>query len=239
VPNLDFQITGVEAAARGMAPALNFHLSVNNRSLTEEVRAVMLQVEIQVQSNRRGYNAREKEKLTEIFGPPERWTHTLRNRLWAVTHAKIGRFSGNTKTILPVVCTFDLNVTAAKYFYAIEDGPVPLLFTFSGTTFYATSDGWLQTQQIPTDKQCVFPMPPRVWREAIDEHFPNCAWLYLQRDIFDRLCAFKRSRGLASWDETIDRLLAGDTKKESRRKTPAREPELPFSAPVPNTTVTA
>lgn len=239
MPNLDFQITGVEAAPRGIAPILNFHLSISNRSLTEEVRAIMLQVEIHIQCPRRSYNAREKEKLTEIFGPSERWPQTLRNRLWAVTHAKVGKFSGNTKTVLPVTCTFDLNVAVAKYFYAIEDGPVPLAFGFSGTVFYAASDGWLQAQPVPENKQCVFPMPPRVWRESLDEHFPNCAWLYLNRELFDRLYAFKRSRGCASWDEAIERLLAGDTKKDSRsRKTPSAEPELPFTARE-HTTMTA
>jgi hypothetical protein len=238
VPNLEFQITGVEAAPRGISPLLNFHLSVSNRSLTEEVRAIMLQVDIQIQSTRRSYNAREKEKLCEIFGPAERWTQTIRNRLWTVTHAKLGKFSGSTKTILPVTCTFDLNVTATKYFYAIEDGSVPLQFGFSGTVFYAASDGWLQAQQIE-GKECVFPMPPRVLRELFDEHFPNCAWLYLRRDVFDRLYALKRQRGFSSWEETIESLLSGDPKKESRRrKVDANERELPFTVRE-KTTVTA
>ncbi len=238
MPNLEFQITGVEAAPPGIAPVLNFHLAVNNRSLTEEVRAVMLQVEIQIQAGRRNYNSREKEKLCEIFGPPERWSQTIRNRLWTVTHAKLGKFSGTTKAILPVACTFDLNVTATKYFYGIEDGPVPLQFGFKGTVFYAASDGWLQAQPIQ-DKECVFPMPPRVWRETLDEHFPNSAWLSLHRDVFDRLYAFKRQRGIPSWDEAVELLLAGDTKKEPRRrKTDQNERELPFTARE-NTTVTA
>jgi hypothetical protein len=35
---------------------------------------------------------------------------------------------------MPVTCTYDLEVVAAKYFYALEDGEVPLEFLFSGTT---------------------------------------------------------------------------------------------------------
>ena len=31
----------------------------------------------------------------------------------------------------------------------------------------------------------------RVWREAMDRHFPGTAWLRLRRDTFDRLHAVK------------------------------------------------
>jgi hypothetical protein len=41
----------------------------------------------------------------------------------------------------------------------------------------------------------------------LQEHFPNSAWLYLPHDVFHRLCAFKREQGLATWEQTMERLL--------------------------------
>ena len=84
---------------------------------------------------------------------------------------------------------------------------MPLLFLFSGTIFYAAPDGRLQVQQVSWDKEAAYRMPVRAWRDIMEAHYPNSAWLYLHRDIFDRLYAYKRSHGLATWDQTLDQLL--------------------------------
>jgi uncharacterized protein DUF6084 len=98
-------------------------------------------------------------------------------------------------------------VRATKYFEALDAGGVPLLFLFSGSIFYAAPDGRLQVQPISWDKECGYRMPLQVWRELMEQHYPNSAWLPLRRDVFERLCSFKRARGIASWEETVDRLL--------------------------------
>ena len=50
-------------------------------------------------------------------------------------------------------------------------------------------------------------MPIAVWKEMMDQHYPNTALLSLERDLFERLYAFRRREGLADWDQTIARLL--------------------------------
>ena len=45
-------------------------------------------------------------------------------------------FSGETRFSLEVPCTYDLEVAAAKYFYAVPDGEVPLTFHFNGNVFF-------------------------------------------------------------------------------------------------------
>ena len=117
-------------------------------------------------------------------------------------------FSDTTTTLLPVPCTFDLNVSAAKYFYALEQGAVPLLFLFSGTVFYTAADGRLQVQRVSHEKECAWRMPMSTWRDMMDHHWPNTAWITLHRDMFDRLCEFKRRNGLPTWDQAVERLLA-------------------------------
>jgi hypothetical protein len=89
----------------------------------------------------------------------------------------------------------------------LEGGEVPLLFLFSGTIFYQAPDGRLQIQQVSWNKECAYRMPIAVWKAMMDQHYPNTAWLSLERGLFERLYAFRRSEGLADWDQTIARLL--------------------------------
>jgi hypothetical protein len=167
----------------------------------------MLQAQIRIQSPQRRYSALEQDRLQDLFGLPSQWGETLRDRLWTTCNTTVGAFTGRTEAHLPVPCSYDLNIAATKYFYALEEGEVPLLFLFSGTIFYAAPDGRLQVQQVSWDKEAAYRMPVRAWRDIMEAHYPNSAWLYLHRDIFDRLYAYKRSHGLATWDQTLDQLL--------------------------------
>jgi hypothetical protein len=207
MPDLHFKILGAEPAVRGFTPLLSFRLELTNEPAAELIHSVALRAQIQIASPRREYNEREKERLAELFGQPAQWGQTLRNRLWTNASASVGRFAGRTETQLPVQCTYDLNIAATKYFYALEQGDVPLLFLFSGTVFYPGPDGALQVEQISWSKECIYRMPVQVWRELMDEHFPDSAWLYLSRDTFERLYAYRRHHGLANWEQTIERLL--------------------------------
>jgi hypothetical protein len=208
MPDLDFKIIGVEPAQRGLVPLLHFKLEITNEPATETIQSVMLQTQIQIQSPQRAYVDGEKEKLKELFGTPDQWGQTLRNKLWAHANTIVPTFSGKTEALLPVVCTFDLNVAATKFFYALEDGDVPLLFLFSGTVFYAGNDSRLQVQRISWEKECTYRMPVTVWKELMEHHYPQTAWLSLGRDTFDRLYEFKRHEGLTSWEQVMERLLS-------------------------------
>ncbi len=208
MPDLDFKILGVEAANYGIAPLLHFKLEVTNQPAEETIQSVMLQTQIQIHPTQRAYQSGEKEKLGELFGTPDRWGQTLRARLWTHANVNVRQFSGKTEAVLSVPCTFDLNVAATKYFYALEDGEVPLLFLFSGTIFYQDADDRLQIQQVSWNKECVWRMPIAVWKEMMDHHYPNTAWLSLERDLFERLYAFRRREGLASWEAAIEALLS-------------------------------
>lgn len=207
MPDLSFRITGVHSGSRGLTPLLHFKLEVTNSPPAESIHTIMLQAQIQIQAPQRTYVASEKEKLEDLFGTPDRWGQTLRNRLWTHASTCVRSFEGTIEAQLPVTCTYDLNVSATKYFYALENGEVPLLFLFSGTIFYAGAGGQLQVQQIPWDKECSYRMPIKVWQMLMDHHYPGMAWISLRRDIFDRLYAYKRQHGFAGWDQAIEQLL--------------------------------
>ena len=207
MPDLTYHVTGVNAVARGLTPLLHFRLTITNVPAEETIHAVILQAQIQIQSGQRSYSPREKLKLADLFGSPERWGQTLRNKLWAHATVSVGEFAGSVETILPVPCTYDLNVAATKYFSALDAGNVSLLFLFSGTVFYAAIDGHLQVERISWNKECVFQMPVSVWQGMMDQHYPNSAWIYLHRDVFQRLLDFKRDQGLPTWEAALERLL--------------------------------
>jgi hypothetical protein len=62
--------------------------------------------------------------------------------------------------------------------------------------------------QVPWSSETRYRLPVSVWREAIDAHFPNSAWIRLSTRTFDDLLRFKSARGLVSWEATILQLLA-------------------------------
>ncbi len=207
MPELDFKITGVEAANYGIVPLLHFKLEITNQRETETIQSILLQAQVQLQPTQRAYQPAEKEKLGELFGTPDRWGQTLRARLWTHATANVRQFRGKTEALLAVPCSYDLNVSATKYFYGLEGGEVPLLFLFSGTIFYEGADGRLQIQQVSWNCESAYRMPLATWQAMMDEHYPNSAWLALDRGLFDRLYAFRRQEGLVDWDQTIARLL--------------------------------
>ncbi len=206
MPELSFEILGVEAAARSLTPLLHFKAQISNSVPDETIQAVLLNAQIQIQAPQRNYSAIEKKNLVELFGPPEAWGQTLRNRLWAQTSATVGSFRGSTEVTLPVPCTADLQIAASKYFYALEGGEVPLLFLFSGSIFYSAT-GRLQVSPISWDQECLYRFAAHTWRDLMDRHYPNTAWLSLGRDTFDRLYGYKRRHSFVGWEETIERLL--------------------------------
>lgn len=208
MPELSFSVEKAEAVKFSAAPQIAFTLRIENAARDELVQTVALRCQIMIEPVRRSYNARAQEKLLELFGEPERWAQTVRSMLWTHVHAIVPPFKGETSIELSVACTFDFNVAATKYFAALDDGDVPLDFLFSGTIFYRNGEGALQVAQIPWEKEARFRLPVGVWREMMEAYYPNSAWVCVRRDVFDRLRRYKARQGLATWEQTIEALLA-------------------------------
>jgi hypothetical protein len=208
VPNLSFKVEGAEAVAFAAVPTLSFKVYVTNSEKEEPIHSVALRCQIQIEAARRNYGPEEQERLRDLFGEPERWGQTLRPMLWTHASVIVPPFSGETVVDLTVACTFDFNVAATKYFAGLENGEVPLCLMFSGTIFYETEQGLLQVAQIPWDRDVTFRLPINVWRDMIDLYYPNTAWLCLRRDVFERLNQFKTGRGIPTWEQALEEILA-------------------------------
>jgi hypothetical protein len=207
MPDLDFQIEGVEIVAQAASPLLALKLRVRNADELEPIQTVALRCQIQLEAARRRYNEGEQERLLDLFGQPQRWGRTLRPLLWTNTSLVVPPFTDSKVVDLQLPCTFDFNLAATKYFAALEEGSVPLTLLFSGTIFYKTENGALQIAQIPWEKEARYSLPVSVWRELMEIYYRNTAWLCLRRDVFDRLSGYKTRRGLPTFEQTLERLL--------------------------------
>ncbi|HEX3447270.1 MAG TPA: DUF6084 family protein [Isosphaeraceae bacterium] len=208
--DLNFTVETAEVEPHAAAPLLIFKLRIAESVAAEEpttIPAIALKCQIRIEPARRRYAADEEEKLLDLFGTRERWGHTLRSTLWTHTSVVVPPFTGETVIDLPVPCSFDFNVAATKYFYALADGEVPLCLLFSGTIFYTDRDGYLQVSQIPWEKEASYRLPVQVWKNMMELYYPKSAWLCLERDTFDRLYRYKSSRGLPTWEQAIDMLI--------------------------------
>jgi hypothetical protein len=207
MPDLSFQVASAAASAYAAAPLLMFKLRITNADPAEAIQNVALRCQIQIEATRRRYTPDEQQRLSELFGEPDRWSRTLGSLLWTHTSAGVAPFAGNTIVDLPVPCSFDFNVAATKYFHGLQEGEIPLILQFSGTVFYQAASGQMQVMQIPWDKETRFRLPVRIWQAMMDAYYPQSAWLRLRRDVFDRLARYKAQHGLATWDEALVSLL--------------------------------
>jgi hypothetical protein len=215
VPDLNFAVEGAEVLEYAAVPSLLFKLRIENLE-EEPIRSVALNTQIRIAATQRHYDAAEQERLLELFGEPSRWKDTLRSLLWTHTVLQVPPFSGCTVADMPVPCTYDLEVVAAKYFYALEDGEVPLEFLFSGTVFYAEDSGRLQVARISWEKEAEYRLPVRLWKEMMEHYFPNSAWIRLRRDAFDRLYDYKVRKGLPTWEAAVEALLRASEQEVER-----------------------
>jgi|SRR6516164_1300074 len=208
MPELHLSVESAEAVKFAAAPLLTFKVRISNAPAEEVIHAGVLRAQIQLEVARRAYSAGEQGRLRDLFGTPDRWGQTLRSLLWTHANLMVPRFVGGTIAELYVPCTFDFNVAATKYFHGLSSGDLPLCFQFSGTVFYEDKDGALQVSPISWDKEAKFRLPLKVWKDLMDEHYPNSAWLALRRDTFERLYEFKTREGIPTWEDAIERALA-------------------------------
>ncbi len=220
---LAFDCVGARPDKYAVAPSMSFVLHIAETS-GQRIDAIALRCQIRIEPARRRYSDAEAERLNDLFGETQRWADTLKPLQFATVSIMVPGFTGSTELDLPVMLSYDLEIGSARYFAGLDAGEVPLLLLFSGTVF-AVIDGRLQVQQVPWSKEASYRLPVSVWREAIDVHFPNSAWVKMTRETLDELQRFKTRQALPTWDATIAALLAR-----------AGEGEVPQTT-VPQTTV--
>ena len=201
-----FSVLDVEPVAHAAAPTARFHVHVTD-PLGREIHTIALTTQIQIDPARRAYDDETRDRLVELFGPPERWASTTQVFRWANVSALVPGFTGATSFALDVPCTYDLEVAASKYFYSLSGGEVPLSFLFNGMVLYAGAHDRLQVAQVPWSCTARWGMPVDAWKRVMAAYYPGGGWVRLQTETLDALAARKAATGHHSFDAVIGELL--------------------------------
>jgi len=196
-PDPEFTVVAATGNRYAASPALDFDIHVSEPS-GRAVYAIGLGVQVMIEPARRTYDAEAREQLVELFGPPERWGTTTRSFVWHKADVLVPNFVGSTTFRVPVPCTYDQELVAAKYFYAVPDGEVPLAFNFNGTVHYRGDGGRLQLSLVPWSCSAEYRFPVAVWRDLIEHYYPHTGWVPLQEGTLRALQAETARRGSGS-----------------------------------------
>jgi hypothetical protein len=205
VTRLQLEVLDVTAERWAAVPTLVLRLGVTETT-GETVHALALRAQVRIEPQRRGYTDGERAALLDLFGEPDRFSKTLKPFLWTHATALVPGFSGRTEVDVPLPCTYDFDVAAAKYLHGLESGSVPLALLFNGTVFTRGETGFAVTQ-VPWDTEAAYRMPVAVWRAAMDHSFPGTGWIRLDRETLTRLQRYKASRALPTWEDAFALLL--------------------------------
>jgi hypothetical protein len=205
-PEPEFQVLGASARRYAAVPALEFDVHVSEPS-GRQVYAIALTAQVMIEPARRDYDPKVREKLVELFGPPERWATTTHSLVWHRADALVGAFTGSTTFHVAVPATFDVEVASSKYLYALSGGEVPLAFNFNGTVHYRGDEGRLQMSLVPWSCSAEFRLPVSTWRDLIEHYYPRTGWIALRDETLDALQREKASRGLPTIDACVAALL--------------------------------
>lgn len=207
VPDPEFEALGARTVRYAATPTFALDLQVTEPS-GRQIYMIALRVQLMLEPARRRYDEPTRERLMELFGPPERWALTTRSLTFAQLDVLVPGFTGRTTVAVPIACNYDMELAAAKYLRSLPDGEAPMALHFNGMIYYPGDDAALQMVLIPWTKSIDFRMPAGVWHETIEHYYPNTEWLAVRSDTFDALQRAKLNRGLATFDACVEALLA-------------------------------
>ncbi|OBK65171.1 hypothetical protein A5653_21755 [Mycobacterium colombiense] len=213
--NVSFEVLDVTAEPYSVSPVLTARVGVTAGG-DDPVHAIALRCQVRIEPLRRAYSDDEAAGLMDLFGPRERWASTQRTFLWQHCTAMVPGFTGHTTAALPLDCTYDFEVAAAKYLHALRDGAVPLQFLFSGTIFVNSERGF-SVQQVSWDCEDNYAMPVTVWRDLIAQHYPNSGWIRLSHETITELAGYKSAHGMLDFDHAVTSLLDATVDHEVTR----------------------
>ncbi|HEY2098098.1 MAG: hypothetical protein QOI50_2099 [Pseudonocardiales bacterium] len=205
MPQLGFACTAAVAEPYAASPSLLATLRVTE-STGVRMHTVALRCQLRIEPHKRRYSANEASRLSDLFGEPSRWGETLKPMQLATIGVMVQGFTDSIDVPLSVPLSADTEVATGKYFHGLDDGDIPLLMLFSGTAFYHTEAG-IQVELVPWHLEVSYRLPVTVWREIMDQHFPNSTWLSVRTETHTALQRYRAERGTLNWDDTVADLL--------------------------------
>ena len=173
-PEPEFQVLGATGRRHAAVPALDFDVHVTEPG-GRQVHAIALSAQIMIEPARRTYDAETREKLVELFGPPERWATTTRSLVWHQADVLVPAFVGAKTFRVAVPASFDMRRPppststparrrSSRWRSTRRHGPL------------RGDDGRLQMSLVPWSCSAEFRMPVSTWRELIEHYYPRSGY---------------------------------------------------------------
>ncbi len=204
---LQFNVVDARAIPNAASPTIAFRLHVESET---PVDAMVLRAELRIEPQWRRYDREEQVLLGDLFGTPDRWQTTLRTFAWADVALVVPGFTGETETEILVSCTYDYDQAATRFFDVVHSGAIPIRFLFSGAVFRDGGSGF-STDRIAWSSESAYPMPVRVWRDAMRACYGDDVLIRIKRETLEELRRYRALSGVTTWDELFGRLIGAPT----------------------------
>jgi hypothetical protein len=214
VSDLSFTVLDAYPLPYALSPSLGIKLRVAETT-GARVHTIALRAQVQIEPQKRRYTEGESSALVDLFGTLDRYGDTLKPMLWTHVSTMVLGFSGEKEFELQIPCSYDFEVAANKYLNALENGEIPMILLFSGTV-YTEGERGIAAELMSWSCEARYRLPVAVWRATMDAHFPNSAWIRIDRDVFAELDRFRVSESIPTWDATITRLCDLAAEKSRR-----------------------
>jgi hypothetical protein len=214
VSDLSFSVLEAYPLPYALSPSLGLKLRVAETTGVR-VHTIALRAQVQIEPQKRRYTGAETDALVDLFGTLDRYGDTLKPMLWTHVSTMVLGFTGEKEFELQIPCSYDFEVAAHKYLTALKDGEIPIILLFSGT-LYSEGERGIAAELMSWSCEARYRLPVAVWRATMDAHFPNSAWIRIDRDVFAELDRFRVSESIPTWDATISRLCDIAAEKSQR-----------------------
>ncbi len=210
MPDLNSASRGRSRSTSPPAPLLLFKVRVAETGCRAPIHTAVLRCQVRIEPARRRYAGRAKRRAWwTCSARRSAGARRMRPMLWTHAVAVVPPFTGSAAVDVPVPCSYDFNVAADQVFRRPGRGAKSRFASSSAAPiFYEADDGALQVGQIAWEKEATYRLPVAVWKDLMGRYYPNCAWLSLRKDVFDRLARYKSRQGLPTWEQALERLLA-------------------------------
>jgi hypothetical protein len=214
VSDLSFSVVESYPLPYALSPSLGVKIRVAETT-GKRVHTIALRAQVQIEPQKRRYTPGESETLSDLFGTVDRYGDTLKPMLWTHISTMVLGFTGEKEFEMQLPCSYDFEVAGNKYLAALKDGEIPIVFLFSGT-MYTEGERGVAAEMLSWSCEAKHRLPLAVYRATMDAHFPNSAWIRLDRDVFAEIDRFRMSQGLPNFDQAITRLCDIAAEKSSR-----------------------
>jgi hypothetical protein len=206
IPDPQFAILAARSLRHAAVPMMSLDLGVSEPN-GRPMWMIALSVSLMIEPARRRYDEATRERLLELFGPPERWAVSTHSLLWSTCDVLVPAFTDTTVVPLPVPCSFDMEIAAVKYLHALADGEAPLAVHFNGTIYYPGDDGQMQMTLVPWSTSIDYRLEMALWRQTVEHYYPNTAWVPVHTETLAALQRAKLARGAPTLDACVRGLL--------------------------------